>query len=238
VPIARRGEGLLRDSYGRIGRVKILGPALVARRNAYSTTATSRRPDASAEATHQSQAVHVRTTSTATPAAASLPVPAQLVQEPAQRQVLPATTPLVDVTPGDVTPMGVTPVGVSPLGLASVDVLPVRAACVNATSDDHAVDPRLTDIAMDTSLIPAQPAISSQPHRVEAMADEGRSTSTSSPQAQAPTSLTTSEAHSNAAAERLRRIARSHVQAALARSRGAATSPSHHTGHASSLVED
>lgn len=34
----RRGEGLFRDSYRRIGRIRILGPALEARRVAYSTT--------------------------------------------------------------------------------------------------------------------------------------------------------------------------------------------------------
>jgi len=34
----RRGEGIFRDSYRRIGRVRILGPALQARRQAYSTT--------------------------------------------------------------------------------------------------------------------------------------------------------------------------------------------------------
>lgn len=34
----RRGEGIFRDSYRRIGRVRILGPALEARRIAYSTT--------------------------------------------------------------------------------------------------------------------------------------------------------------------------------------------------------
>jgi AAA-like domain len=40
---SRRGEGMFRDSHGRTGRVRILGPALEARRKAYSTTAASRR---------------------------------------------------------------------------------------------------------------------------------------------------------------------------------------------------
>jgi len=38
----RRGEGLFRDSYRRIGRVRVLGPALQVRRTAYSTTPEER----------------------------------------------------------------------------------------------------------------------------------------------------------------------------------------------------
>jgi len=232
VLLARRGEGLLRDSYGRIGRVKILGPALTARRKAYSTTATSRRPDVLAGATPQSEAVSVRTVPTTTLDAASPHVPAQFVKEPAQRPVLPAVTIPVDEAPVNPAPVDVAPVDVAPVGKAPVD-----EASVNATSGEHAVDPAPAAVAIDVPLILVKPASRSLSHGAAAFPDERRSTATSSVPAQAPTSLTISEAHSSAAAERLRRIARSHVEAALARSRVTATSPSNHLEHTPVQVE-
>ncbi|PRY09923.1 ATP-binding protein [Kineococcus rhizosphaerae] len=156
VPAARRGEGLFRDSYGRIGRVKILGPALAARRKAYSTTATSRTAD----------------------------LPTDLT---------PLSTSTGDHTPGriDAQVRPTSPASTAPASTAATASLQLSKPVMEPTS---------------TTAVGHNPLMS---------------TPASAPMG-TPGPLTVA----NPAAERLRRIARSHVEAALARSRETTTAGS------------
>ena len=188
VPLPRRGEGLLRDSYGRIGRIKVLGPALKARRKAYSTTATSRVSEVSSgsepSAAPASGLAFAATAPTATMDPASAVLPPWLAKEPAGDSAAATTTPATTGT-----------------GSASAEV--GGGHLITAARSTNGTDGTLEIAAADAPQRPRQGALT--------------------PQSPATTNRPGSTAPLDPAAERLRRIARSHVEAALARSRETTT---------------